>query len=325
MKRLIVLVGVALLFACSHERRIKDVAYQVSVDANPGHMISELENRISTARKNQVDILSPTWFESACISLNQAKDIRDSSGDVNDISREVAEGTEQLKRAEGFADVSRKELADVIKVRDRAVIARQNARGAGAARLGEIQDHFKDADADFVSLTEKIEDGKAANLTEDKPPVMKKYAAIETLSVKKEKLDAARRTLDQAIREGAKDYAPKTLASAQNTMKAAESFINNSPTQQQAIDEKSADADFYATRALNITREAKRISERKPEETALWVEDVIVGMGNQMGTPDNRNRRFDEQLSSVHDSVKQLQDFKTAGRQNVPLKKEGRM
>lgn len=297
---LLTVIGVVALWGCSSERHVRDIAYDVSVDENPGQQIMELEKQIAAAREKRVYLLSPSWFESAEMSLNDAKSIRDSNGDVQDIFREVAEGRAQLSRAEAFAEVSRKQLADVIKARDAALVARNSAKGAGAARLSDLQSAFNDADKEFTDMTRDVEDGKLESINDERSEMIQRYALVETMALKKEKLDTARRVLDQAIREGAKSYAPRTLASAEQTLKTAESFINSNPSQSAQVDQKSDEAVFFAHRALQMTRESRQFSEKKPEELALWVEDTLVSVGNEMGnTRDLRDRRFDEQISSL--------------------------
>lgn len=311
---LTVIGGVALL-GCSSERHIRDIAYDVSVDENPGQQILDLEKKISEAREKRVNLLSPSWFESAEMSLQDAKAIRDSNGDVRDIFREIAEGRAQLSRAEGFAEVSRKQLADVIKARDAALLARNSAKGAGAARLSDLQAAFNDADKQFADMTRDVEDGKMESVNEERSEMIQRYATVETMALKKEKLDTARRVLDQAIREGARSFAPRTLASAEQTLKTAETFISSNPSQTAQVDQKSDEAVFFAHRALQMTREARQFSEKKPEELALWVEDTLVSVGNEMGSAkDMRDRRFDEQISALKGQAQELRtENQTAG------------
>ncbi len=42
----------------------------ISKSENPQELINELDNDIALARKNQLNVLAPTWFERAEFSLN---------------------------------------------------------------------------------------------------------------------------------------------------------------------------------------------------------------------------------------------------------------
>ena len=63
--------AVLLLTGCAgHQLEVTPI----SKSENPQQLINQLDNDIAMARKNQVNVLAPTWFKKADNSLNAARE-----------------------------------------------------------------------------------------------------------------------------------------------------------------------------------------------------------------------------------------------------------
>jgi hypothetical protein len=115
----------------------------VDLSINPSEAVAELMADVDQARADELDILSPTWFQRAFESAVEANALlRDGAG-LRDILEVTARGQAELAEARTYAGIAREE----IKV---AFDARAAAMSAGAPGLYEKE--FEDVDADFLSL-----------------------------------------------------------------------------------------------------------------------------------------------------------------------------
>ena len=92
----------------------------ISKSENPQELINKLDNDIALARKNQINVLAPTWFERAESSLNGAKKGLEKGDLLSEILDNIATGRAQLLRAEEIAKVSQTTLPKAIQARTMA-------------------------------------------------------------------------------------------------------------------------------------------------------------------------------------------------------------
>ncbi len=312
VRRIVYLIlPLIVLGACaSGEKHVDNLAYISSGEQNPGAQIAELDAAVEKARAESVDLLSPNWFRSAVMSLNDAKNLRDSDGSMEKLFREVAEGKAQLARAYQFAAVARTTMPAVIKARDRAIIARNEAKLAGAANLQDLQDEFESVEDHFRKLAVAVEENDMGRINDDRHEIITRYAKLEAQAMKKGETDLARRIVEQAEQEGAGKYAPRSLATAKQTIQAVDAFISNSPRNTKEVSTKADEAEFYANRALTLTRQSKMFDEKSPEDRVLWIENSFSTVANEIGAPDARDRGLEEQLSSLKQSAQSARTAK---------------
>lgn len=61
-------------------------------------MVNALNGEIATARKNQLNVLSPDWFSKAETSLVRAKKALSRGDDISEIMQNGAQGRARLKK-----------------------------------------------------------------------------------------------------------------------------------------------------------------------------------------------------------------------------------
>jgi len=123
----VLFAAVLLLVACAGQQL---EVQPISKSENPQELINKLDNKVALARKDQVNVLAPDWFQDAETSLNDAKEALDKGDTLQKIFELVATGNAQLRRAEEIAKISRTTLPEAIQ-------GRNMARKAGAMNLGK--------------------------------------------------------------------------------------------------------------------------------------------------------------------------------------------
>jgi hypothetical protein len=63
----------------------------IATSANPTEVAAELENSITGARQQQVNILSPSWFSKAETSLEEATKLIANKGEIAQINNHLAQ------------------------------------------------------------------------------------------------------------------------------------------------------------------------------------------------------------------------------------------
>ena len=75
----------------------------ISKSENPQELINHLEGDIAVARKNQINVLAPTWFDNAESSLDSARAYLEDGDELSKILESVALGRAQLQKAIAFS------------------------------------------------------------------------------------------------------------------------------------------------------------------------------------------------------------------------------
>lgn len=304
---------VVLAMACSSsERRVDDVVVYPTPSENPSDEIQKLKAEVDDARTRNVDLLAPTWFASAERSLQASKKIQDDGGDYRQLFKRVAEGRMQVQRANEIAVTSEKIVRDVLKARNEARVSQQEANKAGATDLDKIKGAMRDADQKFMNITKSIENNDLENMLDRKQDTIRAYAAVQSLAMQKGKLDTAKRVVGEAVRQGAKKFAPKSLNYAEEVINSTEELIKTNPGAEADIARKSEEALFFARRALLFTQEARDISKRNPEDTVLWMEQSISAVAEEAGSADMRDEKLDNQVTYLKNRVADLRTTSAA-------------
>jgi len=265
---------------------------------NPIEHINRLDNDIGNARKNQVNVLAPTWFAKADMSLKDAKAILDRGGELSKVLQKIADGRAQLHRAEEMAQVARPALADTIKARD-------HARAAGGTRLGE---DYTEVEEQFLKLTKAIENNNLQWARKNRAKVTRAFDQLELRAIKEQTLGEVRKLIEQAEKAGAREIALETFAVAQAKLTEADTFISKHRYQKEMIHQKASEALFQARRLLQVTRQSEKVRTMEPEQITLWVEGILYETTSELSAPDMRDRSFDTQVKNILGSITALRE-----------------
>jgi outer membrane protein OmpA-like peptidoglycan-associated protein len=283
-----------LLGACARDQLKVE---PIKRSENPIEHVNRLDNDIGNARKNQVNVLAPTWFAKADISLKDARAILDRGGELSKVLQKITDGRGQLNRAEEMAQVARTALPDTIKARDLA-------RAADATRLGE---DYTEVEEQFLKLTKAIENNNLKWARKHREKVTKDFDRLELRAIKEQTLGEVRKLIEQAERADARKIAPETFAVAEATLTAADAFISKHRYQKTKIHQKASDALFQARRLHQVTRQSEKLRTMEPEQITLWVEGILYKATNKLSAPDMRDQNLETQVENILGSITALQ------------------
>jgi outer membrane protein OmpA-like peptidoglycan-associated protein len=275
----------SLLACAGHQLEVTPI----SKSENPQELINKLDNDIALARKNQINVLAPTWFERAESSLKAAKKDLEKGDLLSGILDNIATGRAQLLRAEKIARVSQTMLPNAIK-------ARSMARDAGATSLGE---DYADAEDRFIGLTQAIEDNNLNYAQRNQARVVERFRVLELRAIKIRTIGEVRRLIQSADKQGMHKIAPQSFALAKKKLAEADAFITQNPYQKEKMHKMAVEALFMAQRLHIIAQQSKKIDAMEPEQITLWAEGILYQASDKLGARDMRNQPFDQQLENI--------------------------
>ncbi|MEZ4216795.1 MAG: OmpA family protein [Myxococcota bacterium] len=303
-------VAVALGLACATSSL--DVE-PIPLTADPGNRITQLALDLSAARSREIDVLAPAGMDHAQSALERASSLRREGEDVAAILHQVAVGDAALDAAEASADIARTTLAPAWNARSRAL-------RAGAYRLGEP---FEAAESRLRELARAIEDGDVGRARASRDALASRYNALELRAIEERTLGDARRTLERAREEGARERVPEAEALAAAELDESSAFIEYHRHADAAMQQRAEVAAFHARRALALGRAARGVEERSAEATVLAQEQYLRQLGERLGLPDLRDVPMDERRNAIESSVASLRrDRDFVVDQNARLREE---
>ena len=261
----------------------------ISKSDNPQQLINQLDNEIALARKNQVNVLAPTWFKRADNSLKAAKANLKKGDQLNEILGDIAAGQAQLQRAEAIAKTARSTIPDAIK-------ARELARQAGATNLGS---DYTSVEYSFLDLTGAIEKNNLAHAKRRQAGVTEQFRRLELRSIKIQTIVEVRRLIKDARKKGLHRIAPLSFGAAQKKLTEADNFITENPYQKEKMHQLAAEALFMARRIQPVAAQTEKVDDMEPEQIVLWAEGILHQTTQKLGAPDMRDHSFDDQVENI--------------------------
>jgi outer membrane protein OmpA-like peptidoglycan-associated protein len=232
---------------------------EIPETADPSAEITQLRAEIDSARADSVDALSPEHFKEADKQYNDAVDDRNHGKDAKKILHHVAEGKAHIKKAREVAQVAKSTIPEVVE-------ARAAALAADAPEYAKKA--YTDAEKELEKATRKIEDGKLSTAESDRKDLKQRFNDAELAAIKESNLGAAWRNVDQARKENAAKWAPKSLAEADATVKQAGDYIAANPHNADGVKAQAKAATDAAAHLLKVTREA-RVTEKQDAESLV--------------------------------------------------------
>jgi len=284
---IILLSAAVLLFtACAgHPPEVTPI----SRSENPQQLINDLDNDIAMARKNQVNVLAPTWFKRAENSLIAAKADLEKGGQILETFENISTARGELQQAEAIAKTARSTIPDAIK-------ARELARQAGATNLGS---EYTTVEYGFLDLIGAIEKNDLAYAKRRQAVVTEQYRQIELRAIKIQTIGEVRRLIEDARKKGLHRTVPQSFAAAQKKLTEADNFITENPYQKEKMHQLAAEALFMARRIHPVAAQTEIVEDMEPEQIVLWAEGILHQTTQTLGAPDMRDRSFDDQIENI--------------------------
>lgn len=282
------MLSLALMFllACAGQQLEVE---PISKSENPQELINQLDNDIALARKNQINVLAPSWFERADSSLKAAKQGLEQGDLLSEILDNIATGRAQLRRAEEIAKVSQTTLPNAIR-------ARNMAREAGATNLGR---EYADVEERFIGLTRAIENNDLNYAQRNQAKVAEQFRVVELRAIKIQTIGEVRRLIQSAQKQGMPKIAPQSYAIAQQKLAEADAFITQHPYEKEKMHKLAAEALFMAQRLHIVAQQSEKVEDMEPEQITLWAEGMMYQVSEKLGAQDMRNQPFNKQLENI--------------------------
>lgn len=288
---------------------------EFAADADPNSEISRLEQDLNIARTGNTDIASPNYFKMADKRLAEAKELREKQKDNRDILKEVGLGRAALNQAVTLQDMTKEQFKDVMQAREAAVMA--GAASFQEKQLKKIDSDFKDVTEDFESQAAK---GKAfSQISLRKRDELKKdYAKLELDTLTSKHLGRAQTLIENAEKNQASIYAPKTLTLARSKYRDAEMKIANNRQDYNAIESAVQAANLEAEKLMRVTTTARSARGLSSEDIALDIEAKKEAISEAEMTSEQRAQMIkdrNKQLAGVmieNQELRRKEDFEEA-------------
>jgi len=294
----IIFITAFLISACSSAPPVKLAAESAEAVINPIDEVNKIENEITIAKQNQIDVLSPSMFANAENAYLKAKNVAEKGKDISVVLEYTDTAREYLHNAEENAKIARTILEPVIE-------SRSKARIAGATKLEEDYQKIEDR---FLILTQAIEKNNVRYAQKNAPEVADEFKKLELRAIKIETIGEIRAILKKAEEDDITQYAPESFKLAKKLLNETDAFISKNPYAKEEMYKMARHNLFMAKRALAIADQCKAIESMTPEEIATYIEDTLQEITTQLGAPDMRDQKFYIQVDNIKESIQSLQD-----------------
>jgi OmpA-OmpF porin, OOP family len=200
----------------------------------------------------------------------------------------VALGKAYLDRASKFSKMAEENLGEVMA-------ARTMAMNAGAPKY--FAPEFSKLDVQLRESTRDIEIGKLADAIENRSQMQVQYLDLELRAIKYAQVNQAQVVIAQALKEGAAEFAPRTLAVAQKNVDDTSAYITSNRHDTNEVNARGAMTLASAQHLLKITHDAKVSDKATPEDLALRLEKDKATVTSQQGQLDRGAKANAELLS----------------------------
>ncbi len=275
------------LFAACGGRQLE--VQSIPKSEHPQKLINKLDSEIALARNEKINVLAPTWFTKAEMSLDKAKTLLQEGAELSKIFENIATGQAQLNRAKEIAKVSKATLTEAIEARDLA-------RKAGAAGLGK---EYTAAEEEFLELTRAIEKENLGYAQRNQVEVAEKFRQLEIRAIKVSTIGQVRNLLRASEKQKTDKIAPASYAVAKDKFAEADAFITQNPYQKEQMNVLANEALFLARRHMEIAKEVLKVQQMTAEQLVLNVEQMLYQTSSKLAAPDMRDQSFEQQLNNI--------------------------
>ena len=259
------LATIATVAACSATTQLsrKDVL------AHHGKL-DQLNRSVVEASGQGADLLAPETFKAARQHLEAALSYAQRGEDTK-ADQAAQRGSETMTRVRANIMKSREVLSEVLETRERAA-------AAGAPAL--FSKRFRKADDTLKEQSLRVAQGETHKARSERSTLIADYAQLELDALKKGKLEAARQAVKEAEKDGADDYAQRTLERAKQELELLVSIIEADRTQTTKAEAQAKRTIWIANQAKEIGKLAKNFDDQDldHEGIILWYQQQLLAI-----------------------------------------------
>jgi outer membrane protein OmpA-like peptidoglycan-associated protein len=263
----------------------------------------DIQDRMQTARADKVHLLSPEIFEDAVKYLQNAKENLNKGKDVKGIDEKLERTDRALDLAERNAKEAKKQLPDLIRARDDAVIA--NAPEYAP-------DLYKDAEKRFFNAMKEIENNDINDAIKHGREGVGLFRQAELKAIKTSIIGNVHKLLQQADDMKADKFAPLTLHKAQVLLREAENILNSNRNAQATARQTAEQAEYQAKHAIYLTNlvQQHKDDDKSWEQLILSWEEAVAQAATEMQIDPRFDSGLAEPLQAIQLAIKSVKQSK---------------
>lgn len=311
MKRFGCVLLMVLLFGITHAFSLQQ---EQGILAQLNQKLVSIQDRMQTARANEVHLLSPESFDDATKYLQNAKEDLNKGKDVKGIDEKLERARRALDMAERNAGEARKQLPELIK-------SREDALAANAPEYA--LDAFEKAEKLFFKSMKEIENNDINDAIKRGTEGEDLFRQAELKAIKSSIIGNVHKLLQQADENRADKYAPLTLHAAQSLLHEAENILNTNRNAQATARETAEEAEYQAKHAIylsNLVQEHKD-DDKNWEKLILSWEDAIQKVAQEVQITPRFDNGPAEPLQTIQLAIQAVKQNKKELANELSLKK----
>ncbi len=294
MFRLKLLAVVIVLGGCASSQ--PKLTQEQILDQYP--KVAELNSAVKNSKSKGAELFAPESYITAKDSLEAAMNAAHNNKQEK-ANEEAAEGLAVIDKLNRDTQESQHILNEVQEARERAI-------SAGVITLQV--DKLTRMDKKLKQASTLIEEGKIEDAKRLRPKLIDGYKQLELATLKMGTAELARSAIADAKKNGAKDYAPKTFAEAEEKLVLATTILESDRTQTDKANAQAENAKWLAEKSSSITETVKDFNRRDytKEDIVLWYQQQLNTVNEPIGVQLAFNKTNDEMVQKFKNTVQQL-------------------
>jgi OOP family OmpA-OmpF porin len=262
--------------------------------------VDKLESSLQQARSKNAELLAPQSYSKASNSLDSAITAARSNNEET-ANTAASEGLKTIDKLNRDAESSREILADALQARERAYAA--GAKTMQGDKIAALDEELKKTSA-------LIENGNIEQAKQRRPKLVAGYSKLELSALKQGTVDLAKSAIVSAKKQDAKEYAPQTLALAEEQIGLAVSILDADRTQTDKAEIHAQKAKWLAEQSGAISETIKDFDRRDytREDVVLWHQEQLSTVNQPLGGQLPFNEPGDKVVLGLKNSVAKLID-----------------
>lgn len=298
------LLAAALMAGCASQPKLTTEQVRSQFE-----QVARLETGLSQADSNGSEYLAPIGYRTTKKSLEKALDAAHDNNPAV-ANKAAAEGLAVLDKVNADTRISKDILGEVLSVR---------ARAEKAGAPSTLADEFEEQEEKLTDTTELIEKNQTEIAKKRRPELIDGYSKLELAALKLGMMDAAKAAIENAKKQKAEKYAPKTLDQAREEVKLALSILDSDRTQTEKADAHSQKAKWLAERSTAITQMIKEYEERDftKEDAVLWYQNQLTMVSQPLGGELPFNEKNSKVISALQQDINKVLEERNLAQADV--------
>jgi outer membrane protein OmpA-like peptidoglycan-associated protein len=254
----------------------------------------------SAAQAANADYLAPKSYDAGQKYYVRAEQRLEKGSSVESIKADLDKATQYFQTATKATDLANLTLPDAIKARSDAISAESSKYAPS---------EWKKADDVFRRAAIQLENGDINDARSNGDRAQNLYREAELIAIKANYLGGAKALLQQAKKDGAHKYAPKTYAKAESLIAEAEKSLTESRYDTDVPRSLAKEAKYKTAHSIYITSfiSESRSKDLSTEDLILDWESPITQIGTSLGMSVMMDKGYQPATDKILQEIAKLQ------------------